>query len=407
MKILYIHPNAWIGEYFILKKLYEIGHDICVLEEDRNKRSPVFRIENYFKEINDNIETFWYNPKKGYKKIITWPVNRFFKKSFNGRNLGHRMWIIWDAVNYFKPDAIICSEGFAYAIPAAFLKKMGLLKPVLLISYIGGDILDCPEADYGKRRKPITKWLMRQPIKSAEILRAVSPLLKKELIDFGANPDKIHIIPSHLFLSTENINKILKHKREFRLKIRQKYGIYESTPVVITLSGNLKGKGIQTLVSAWDEILKRIPECCWLLCGPQNQWFQEAVSPLINKYLNKSIFLTGKLTGFEIFEYLSAADLHINPSLCEGLNMVTVEAAAIGLPTITSDRAGIAYWIEKFEAGKIVPAGDVRALVEAIVEFFQNPYFIKKWEHNCIMLSKDFTLENVADKIVRILEKYL
>lgn len=407
MKILYIHPNAWINEYSILRKLQEMGHEICVLEEDRNKNSPVIHIERYFKEENDNIKTFWYNPKKGFKKIITWPLDRFFKSHFNGRNLGHRIWIVQNAVKYFKPDAIITTEGFAYAIPAAFLKKIGLLKPILVVSYIGGDILDCPEADCGKRRKPITKWLIRQPIHSADVLRAVSPLLKKELVDLGANPHKICIIPSHLFISNESLDKILKQKRNFRIIIREKFGISEFAPVIITLSGNVKGKGIQILASAWNEILKSIPECCWLLCGPQNQWFQEVVLPLINNHLNKSIFLTGKLTGSEIFEYFSAADLHINPTLCEGLNMATVEASAIGLPTITSNKAGIAYWIEKFEAGRIVPAFDTKALAQAIIESFQNPHIIKKWQKNCISLSKEFTLENVAVNIIKLLEQYI
>ena len=407
MKILFIHPNSWINEYFILKKLSEMGHEICVLEENRNKKSPVCHIEKFFKETNDNIETFWYNPKKGVKKFFTWTIDRFFKPYFNGRNLGHRMWIIWDAVRYFNPDAIICSEGFAYAIPAAFLKKLRLIKPLLLISYIGGDILDCPEAEVGKRRKSITKWLLKQTIKSADLLRAVSPFLENELIDFGANPDKIHIIPSHLSIDTEELSKILKYRRDIRQKIRNKYFINEDALILITLSNNEKGKGIQILASAWGEIINKVPNCYWLLGGPHSRWFKEQILPLISEYINKSIFLTGRLSRIEVYEHFVSADLHINPSLCEGLNMATVEAAAVGLPTISTNKAGIYYWIKKFNAGRVVSAGNSKELSDVIIESFKNYGIVRIWQKNCFALSKEFTLESVATRILKIMEDAL
>ena len=408
MKILYLHPHAWSGEYPILKKLRDLGHEICVLEEDRIKSSPAYHITDYFHEHGDSIATLWYNPKKGWKKIITWPVDRFFKRAFNGRNLGHRMWVIWDAVSYFKPDAVISSEGFAYAIPAAFLKQTGLLKPALLISYIGGDILDCPEADVGKRRTALVTWLMRQPIKSADILRPVSPMLKYQLIDLGANPDKIHVVPSHLVISTENLHNVLLQKKEIRLKIRQRYRIPENAPLIITLSSNLKGKGLHVLASAWPEVLKHIPDCRWILCGPDDPWLKQGVLPLLrNHAVENTVFMAGKLSGLEVFEYLIAADVHINPVLCEGLNMVTVEAAAVGTPTITSDGAGIASWVEEFEAGKVVPAGDATALTWAIVDFFQKPHIAETWGQHCARLSENFIMENVASSIINLLHQAL
>lgn len=407
MKILYLHPHAWTGEYPILKKLRDMGHDICVLEEDRSKETA-YRTADYFHEPGDGIPTFWYNPKKGWKKIITWPVDRFFKRAFNGRNLGHRIWIIWDAVSYFKPDAIISSEGFAYAIPASFLKQIGLLKQILLISYIGGDILDCPEADVGKRRTTLVRWLMLQPIKNADVLRPVAPLLKKQLIALGANSEKIHIIPSHLVVSIKDMHGILPRKKEIRLKIRQRYGIPENAPLIITLSGNLKGKGLQILASSWPKILKHIPACRWILCGPNDPWLGQGVLPLLrNAAVESTVFMSGKLNGIEVFEHLIASDVHINPTLCESLNMVTVEAAAVGVPTITSDGAGIAAWIEEFEAGRVVPVGDVDVLAEAVIDFFQNPDIGARWSRNCAGLSENFIMERIAENIIGILRSLL
>ena len=161
MKLLYLHPRGWSGEYAILKKFRQLGHQICVLEEARDKGAAARCVTADFAEPGDGIATLWYAPHRGWEKLLTWPVDRLFKRAFEGRNLAHRMWLISAAVRRFRPDAVLCTDGFTYAIPAAFLKRLGLLSAPLIASYIGGDILDCPEAGVGKRRTPMVSWLIR------------------------------------------------------------------------------------------------------------------------------------------------------------------------------------------------------------------------------------------------------
>lgn len=407
MKILYLHPHAWTGEYPILKKLRAMGHDICVLEENKNKKSRTYHIANYFDEPSDDIPTFWYNPKKGLEKIITWPVDRFFKHAFNGRNLGHRMWVIRKAVCYFKPDAIISSEGFAYAIPASLLKRVGLLNYPLMLSYIGGDILDCPDAEYGKRLIPLTKWLVRISIKTANVLRPVSPMLKKQLMTLGADANKIHVLPSHIVTSYASLKIMLIRREGIRTAIRERYGISKDLPLIVTLSTNHKSKGLQILAAAWSSVIEHIPDCRWLLCGPDDPWLEQGVWPsLRSRAVEHTVYTSGKLSCIEVFEHLIAADVNINPSLCEGLNMVVVEAAAVGVPTITSDGAGIASWVEEFEAGKVVPAGNVAALADAIIDFFQNPQTGITWSKHCAALSENFIMDRIAENLVALLYRY-
>lgn len=400
MRILFLHPNAWINEYSIIIKLKELGHDVFVLEEDRNINSPEKRIEKFFKNENDEIRTFWYNPKKEKKKILTFPVDRIFKRYFNGRNLGHRIWIISDAIKYFNPDVIITTDGFTYSIPASFFKRLTGKKILLMFSYIGGDILDCPEADVGKRRNLVTNWLIKKSIESADILRAVSPLIKKELINFGADEKKIVVIPSHLSIPEDFIQKLIIEKKLIRKKIREKYRIPDNGKVIITLSLNLKGKGIHILGQIWEKIIKKINDCYWLLCGPRSEWFNEKILPIIQPHLDRTIFFTDRLKGIEVFEHFLASDLHINPSICEGLNMATVEASVVGVPTISSEKAGIAYWINEFKAGKVISSPEPSALLNAILEFFNELESNINYEKGCFELAKCFTLEIIAKKII-------
>src|ERR1035437_10390994 len=173
MRILFLHPFGWSGEYPILVEFRRRGFGVCVLEERRNDMIGKRLLAQHFLEPGDGIRTLWYHPGRGVERVFTLPVDRFFRKTFDGRNLGHRMWVIREAVRTFAPDAVYCTEGFSYAVPAALLKCFGLLHTPLIASYIGGDILDCSHMGYGRRRTPQLNWLMRTSIRHIDALRAL------------------------------------------------------------------------------------------------------------------------------------------------------------------------------------------------------------------------------------------
>ena len=171
MRILYLHPRAWSGEYPMLKKLRQLGHEVCVLEERRRQDANKPALTDDFSEAGDGIRTCLHDPHRGWAKLLTWPLDRSFKRAFDGRNLAHRMWVVARAAWHFRPDVVVCTDGFTYAIPAAFLRRLGLLHAPLMAGYIGGDLLDCPEADVGKRRTPLVNWLIRTSLPGVDLMR--------------------------------------------------------------------------------------------------------------------------------------------------------------------------------------------------------------------------------------------
>jgi glycosyltransferase involved in cell wall biosynthesis len=90
----------------------------------------------------------------------------------------------------------------------------------------------------------------------------------------------------------------------------------------------------------------------------------------------------------------------VNPSLCEGLNMVTVEAAAVGTPTITSDGAGICAWIERLNCGDVVPAGQAGLLADAIMRALDSKALRDAWSEACRKLVPEFAPRNVAAQLL-------
>src|ERR1041384_3533795 len=81
VRILYLHPGSWSGEPVMLRLFRDLGHDVCVLEEKRDTARPR-ELRDSFQDAGDGIRTLFYDPGRGFEKALTWPVDRFFKRSF-------------------------------------------------------------------------------------------------------------------------------------------------------------------------------------------------------------------------------------------------------------------------------------------------------------------------------------
>lgn len=406
MRALYLHPFAWTGEYPVLGALRSQGLDICVLEEKRGLEGGSRRQSDHFVHPGDGLPTLWFDPSRGADKLLTWPLDRVFRRAFDGRNLVHRMRVIAEAVALFRPDLVACTDGFTYAIPAAFLKRLGMLRVPLVASYIGGDIVDCPEADYGRRRTPMVNWLIRSSLPRIDAMRPVCESLARILIRDGAPPERIKTFPIQMGTPADRLAELRARRSTLSAEVRARYGFAPDAPVIITLSGNQKGKGIHLLAGQWAAICREIPGCQWLLCGPEDPWLTRVVRPLIESSgVGDRVRYTGRLQGEDLYAHLAAASLHVNPTLCEGLNVATVDAAAMGTPSVTSDGAGISDWVERHGFGTVVPAGDPAALGQAVCEALRDRERLARWGAAAPGVVGEFTLEVVSSRLAALFRR--
>jgi glycosyltransferase involved in cell wall biosynthesis len=71
--------------------------------------------------------------------------------------------------------------------------------------------------------------------------------------------------------------------------------------------------------------------------------------------------------------YLQAADAYVQPSRLEGLANATMEAAAVGLPVITTDTCGQREIIRHGANGWLVPPENPAALLAALQDLAADP----------------------------------
>jgi glycosyltransferase involved in cell wall biosynthesis len=422
MKILFCHPRAWGDEYLMAQQLAQRGHQVCMLQEDRKLDGALFahgwwqklrsalRLHNARKlsphfRPGDGLQTLWFNPASGLEKLLTLALDRLVRRSPYRGNIGHRMWLIHAALRQFQPDVVIACEGFSYGAPAALLKRFGLMQSALVVQFIGGDLLDEPRADCGVRRTPASRWLYQQIRRHATLLKPVSPMLGEVLIREGAKPDRIQMLPSNLgAVTADQVTRLAQQRAAISQKIRARYGIAADVPLIISLSNNQKGKGLQILANAWPALHAAHPEYHWLLAGPTNDWFERELRPLLGAA--HGITFTGRLHGEDVFRHLAAADVLVNPTLADGLNLVSVEAASVGTPSIVTDKAGVAHWITQHAAGRVIPAHDPVALHQAVVQFFEQRDPTDHGIHTrCQNLAAGFQVDVLAIGLEQLLAK--
>lgn len=88
-----------------------------------------------------------------------------------------------------------------------------------------------------------------------------------------------------------------------------------------------------------------------------------------------SVDFLGNVPNERLPEIYRNTAFHILPSVdrSEAFGLVTLEAAASGIPSIVSDLPGMRSVVTAGETGFVVPPGDAKALAEAMTKLFDEP----------------------------------
>src|SRR3954454_5820127 len=130
----------------------------------------------------------------------------------------------------------------------------------------------------------------------------------------------------------------------------------------------IERKGIHHLLEAWHRLNLRDAEL-WLVGSVHDE-----AKPHLERFARDNVRTVGFVRDVE--NYLSQGTVHVFPSTCEGSAKVTYEAAACGLPQITTREAGDV--VVDGVQGIIVPPGNVDRLAEAILHLYEHPEIVEK-----------------------------
>jgi glycosyltransferase involved in cell wall biosynthesis len=140
--------------------------------------------------------------------------------------------------------------------------------------------------------------------------------------------------------------------------------------LMATCSADQPLKGLRYLLHAYAHLLERYPELELLLISKPNPGGK--TEKLVQRLglVDKVQFVNGISTE-QMVRYYAEAAIAVVPSVYEGFGLPAGEAMACGVPVVSTDGGALPEVVG--DAGVIVPAKNVDALVEAIDSLLQDP----------------------------------
>jgi glycosyltransferase involved in cell wall biosynthesis len=153
---------------------------------------------------------------------------------------------------------------------------------------------------------------------------------------------------------------------------REQLGLPLDAHVVGFVGRLTRDKGLPELVEAFDSILAAKPSAHLLLVG----WFDAAEDALSQKLRSRiknhpRIHLTGFVA--DTAPYYRAMDVMVLPTWREGFPNVVLEAAATGIPVVTTLCTGSRDAVVPEVTGLLIPPGYPVAIREAVLQLLHNP----------------------------------
>ena len=208
--------------------------------------------------------------------------------------------------------------------------------------------------------------------------------VKKELVNNGFPKKNIFVVPPGIDL--------------------EKYGLSRKSvyPIVLYVGRLKKYKGVEFLIQAMKEVIKKIPDAKLLIVG-KGDHMKSLIEYTRKLGLKCAVEFSGYVSEEEKIQHMQRAHVIVLPSVKEGWGIPIIEAAACGTPAIGSDTTGLKDSIINEKTGFLVPYGNPEILAEKIVECLRNDHLRERLGKNAIRWARNFEWEKMLYRIETII----
>ena len=303
MKITYIHQYFHTPEmggstrsYEIAKRFVEKGHEVNLITTLQNQENGVHN-KKWTMTNESGINVYWFPIEYSNKLNFYYRVLAFFKFAFHSFKKGLSL----------KEDLIYATSTPLTIIIPGYLLSFLKNKPLVLEIR---DLWPTLPIAIGALKNPIniflTKLLEKFAYKFSKKIIALSPGIKRGIIDQGISDEKILVIPNSCDLE----NFTIKNHSIENIKFRKKYNIPEKN-LLITYAGTF-GK-INNLFYMVDlsEKLKNNPFISFLAVGDGAD-FEKVKRSVEEKKIQKNFKIIKTLPKKNIPQVLSASDISLS-----------------------------------------------------------------------------------------------
>jgi glycosyltransferase involved in cell wall biosynthesis len=226
------------------------------------------------------------------------------------------------------------------------------------------------ENPYFAAERPINRglqWLARQTLRRADAVRVVNHEEGRACQRIGIPADRVCCIP----VAPELGRFIDPVPPEQITAWRDRLGLAEGTPVALWVGRPVTFKNVPMLVRAFGLVKGVLPDARLVLAGDmRGTTIPEQIAALD---LQDAISLPGPVPHADLPALCRIATVYAHSSNYEGFGLVLAEAAASGVPAVTTATDGAAETVVDGQSGLLVPVGDEQALANALIALLSDP----------------------------------
>lgn len=159
-------------------------------------------------------------------------------------------------------------------------------------------------------------------------------------------------------------------------EIRKEFNLPGDRPIIGSVARIGVGKGQRELIQAASLVVKEFPQALFLIVGDDLEFggvlLRKLKQGATQLGMIENLIFAGWRT--DIPNILAGLDVfvHCPTSFAEGLGIATLEAMAMGKPTIVSDNFGLEETTQDKVTGFVVPKGDTLALSRTILTLLKD-----------------------------------
>lgn len=207
----------------------------------------------------------------------------------------------------------------------------------------------------------IERWLAR----ITDCLIGLTDAERAEHLDRGVGrAERFAVVPSGIDLDR------FRRARVAGKVVPEWFGCPPEARIVGSVGWLTDIKGHRYLIEAAAEAKKEFSDLHLVIVGSGDR-HDALLAQAENSGMAGSVHLVGHRDDIEVC--LAGMDCFVLPSLNEGMGRALIEAMAAGLPVIASNVGGIPALVRDGDNGMLVPAGDSRALADALRRLFCRP----------------------------------
>jgi len=236
------------------------------------------------------------------------------------------------------------------------------------------------------------RYLARQTLINADYLIAVSSALRQRMIEAGAPPERVGVIPN-------GVDTEVFHPAD-RRAVRSALGIGPSEQVLFSAGALIPQKGFDTLLEGLARAHDGDLRLYIAGSGPERERL-EALARRLG--LERRARFLGTLPPHDMAPWYQAADLFVFGSWREGCPNVVLEALACGTPVVATRVGGTQELVREGQDGLLFEPRSPDAFAQALVEALSRP-----WARQAIaQKAASRSWDNVARECLEVFERVL